>query len=141
MFHDLLFMQPGNSKCSSVYENCLEQSRAMGRYNCPFPSAHPYSFKSCSSVQPLHLNTSWRRQVCMTKRNTSAVDFPHFVRPECHLCVIQKAHCSPSTTLLFYLMVFFTASAVWRLWLEGYFLCSKLKGVLLQRSDTLICEN
>lgn len=122
MFHNLLFMQPGNSKCSSVYENCLEPSRALGRYNClsaPAPLLIP--FKSWSCVRPLLLNTSWKRQVYVTEHIILQLQASHTLRgPEWHTC-IWKAHGSPSTTLLFYLMGCFTALTSWKPSLERYF--------------------
>ena len=70
MFHNLLFAQPGNSKCSSMYENCLEQSRAIGRYNCiSLSAALLIPFMLCDRVWPLLLNISWESQVYITKHS------------------------------------------------------------------------
>lgn len=49
-----LSLQPGNSECSNVYENCLEQSRAIGRYSRLSPSATlPTPFMSPGHVRTL----------------------------------------------------------------------------------------
>ena len=70
MFHNLLFAQPGSSKSSSMYENCLEQSRAVGRYNCTSLSAALLiPFTLCDRVWPWLLNISWESQVYITKHS------------------------------------------------------------------------
>lgn len=94
MFHNLLFVQPGNSKFSSVYENCLEQNQAIGRYNCPSPSATLLiPCKLYGSVWPWLLNSLWGRQVYITKHIMLRLQASHVLRgPECHMCVTWKVH-------------------------------------------------
>ena len=140
MFHNLLFIQPGNSKCSSVYENCLEQSRAIGRYNCPSPSATLLIPSTLyGRVWPLLLNSSWESQVYITKRVMLQLQASHILRSaECHMCVSWKAVVLPCSCVLFHTTVllygvFHCFDIMKALLLERWFLYSKLKAVPFQR--------
>lgn len=107
MSRNLLFVQPGNSKCSSVYENCLEQGRTIGRYHHSSPSAT--LLPPCMLSGPVWLlliNTLWESQVCITKHLRLLLLASYIPRsPEYRMCVCWKAVVLPWTYVLFHATV------------------------------------